>query len=289
MYKRIMVPLDGSTTAEMSLPYTIELAAHFDSEITLFSVNETGAIVTESLFRSYLDVVAAELRSDMQTLGRSEPVIRIQIATGNPAAEILRSVDNGNIDLIIMASRGATVDSEWALGNIAAKVVRIAPKPVMLIKHQIHKDLVYQKRLVNKILVPLDGSRVGEAAIPHAEAIGKMLGAELVAFHATEPAPWPITNELITKARDENNLKAASVYLDRVVGEMRNRGLTITSHLVTGYPAEEILKYVEAKGINLIAIATHGRSGVGRWAIGSVTDKLLYAGNTPLLVEHSKS
>lgn len=289
MYKRILVPLDGSPTAEMTLPYTTELAAHFDSEIILFSVIETGATVTEGLFRSYLGVVAAKIHSDMQMRGIKDSVVRIKIMPGNPASEIMRHVDNDNIDLIVMASRGSSVESTWALGNIAAKIVRIATKPVMLIKKQAKDGDLNQKKLVSKILVPLDGSRVGEAAVPHAEAIARKLGAEMVLFHAVEPAPWPMTNDVITKARDENEVKVASAYLDSVVTTMRKHGFLATSHLVTGYPAEEIINYVETNAIDLIVISTHGKSGVGRWAIGSVTDKLLYAGSTPILVEHSKS
>jgi nucleotide-binding universal stress UspA family protein len=284
MYKRIMVPLDGSPTAEMTLPYATELAAHFDSEIILFSVIENGTTVTEGFFRSYLGTISANIRSDLQIHGKKDPVVRFKIVTGNPASEIMWNVDNDNIDLIVMASRGSSVESAWALGNIAAKIVRIAAKPVILIRQQVKDGELHPERLVRKILVPLDGSRVGEAALPHAEALARKLGAELVLFHAAEPAPWPMI-----KARDENGVKIASAYLDDIVEKIQKQGLLVTSHLVTGYPAEEIINYVETNAIDLIAISTHGRSGVGRWAIGSVTDKLLYAGNTPILVEHSKS
>jgi nucleotide-binding universal stress UspA family protein len=160
---------------------------------------------------------------------------------------------------------------------------------VILIKQQVQSDDINRKKLLTKILVPLDGSRVGESALPHAEAIAKNLEAELVLFHAAEPAPWSGTDDVIAKARDQNGVKTTSAYLKRIEDEIQRKGLKVTSQLVIGYPAEAIINYVETNAIDLIAISTHGRSGIGRWAIGSVTDKLLYVGNTPILVEHSKS
>jgi len=268
----------------MTLPYAIELATQFDSEIVLFSVIEVAAGVAESLFRTYLDVVSAKIQSSMQKRGINEPVIHIEIVSGNPAAEIIQYADNANINLIVMAGRGSSFEGTWALGNIAAKIVRLAAKPVMLIKQPVLDEDLDQQKLISKILVPLDGSRVGEAAVPHAETIARKLGAELVLFHAVEPASWPLAK---TTARDENALRAASAYLDSMVTTLRERGARVNSQLVMGHPAEEIIQYVETNAVDLIAISTHGRSGVGRWAIGSVTDKILNAGNIPIIVEHA--
>ena len=290
MYERIMVPLDGSTTAEMALPYAIEIATYFNSEIVLFSVIEIGGTHTESLFHSYLGVISTRIREDVKPKRSGNAAVRIQIVAGNPASEILHHADSDGIDLIIMTSRGSSVDSIWALGNIATKIVRIAAKPVMVVKTRAKGSESGRKTLVSRILVPLDGSRVGEAAVPHAEEMARKLQAELVLFHAVEPAAgWPTARDSIVRARDENEVKAARVYLDDVARALTKKGLPVSSRLVTGYPAEEIVNYAETHDIDLITISTHGRSGVGRWAIGSVTDKLLYAGNIPILVEHAKS
>jgi len=283
------VPLDGSPTAEMTIPYVVELATHFDSKIILLSVFEPGAMVTENLFRSYLANVSAKILTEMQKIGTKKPIVDVKINPGNPTSEIMRNADIDGVDLIVMASRGSSVESDWVLGNIAAKIVRIATKPVMLIKQPAKEMNSQHKKLISKILVPLDGSIVGEAAIPHAEVMGQKLGANIVLFHVAEIAPYPRANDFVTKARDENEFTKVSAYLNKTASELRKKGLTVTSELVVGYPAESILNYVETNAIDIIAISTHGRSGVGRWAIGSVTDKLLYAGNIPILVEHSKS
>jgi len=286
MYQRIMVPLDGSSTAEMTIPYATEFASNFNSEIILFSVIEPGTNVAESLFHSYLRVVHAKIQAEMQKRGIKDPVVRTEIVPGNPASEILRYADNKKVDLIIVAGRGSSTEGDWALGNIATKIVRIASQPVMLIKQPVKDTDLNQKKLFNKILVPLDGSRVGEGAVPHAEAIARKWEAQLVLIHVVEPAPWPTTNNVIT-ARDEKQVQAALTYLDGFMTKMRDRNFRVNIHLATGYPAEEITRYVDANAVDLIAISTHGRSGVGRWAIGSVTDKLLYSCNIPILVEHS--
>lgn len=289
MYEKILVPLDGSNTAELVLPYAEEIAAKFDAEITLFSVYEAGAAYTENLFHSYLKAILSKVQYDLKDWGAKESRVRIEVTSGKPATGILRYSDENNISLIILASRGSSGESPWLLGNIAVKVLRIASKPVMIIRAPAGDNALKQKRLLKKILVPLDGSLVGETAIPHAEALAQKLGAELVLFHVVEPAPSLPTDNVSSayRVRDKKVEKAAFAYIDRVDKSLRKKGLITSGVVLAGYPADEIINYAEANAIDLIAMSTHGRSGVGRWAIGSVTDKILYSGDIPVLVEHA--
>jgi len=289
MYEKILVPLDGSTIAELVLPYAEEIAAKFGAEISLFSVCEADAGYTENLYRSYLKAVLSKVQHDLKDWGTKEAKIPIEVASGKPAIEILRYADENNISLIILAGRGSSGEGPWPLGNIAVKVLRIASKPVLMIRAPAGDNALKEKRLVKKILVPLDGSRVGEAAIPHAEALAQTLDAKLVLFQVVEPAPSLPTDDAFSpyRVRDEKLEKAAFAYIDGMKTTLSKKGLIASGVVLAGYPADEIINYAEANAIDLIAISTHGRSGVGRWAIGSVTDKILYSGDTPVLVEHA--
>jgi nucleotide-binding universal stress UspA family protein len=289
MYEKILVPLDGSNIAESVLPYAKEFAVKFDAEIALFGVYESGATYTENLYRSYLTAISSKVKYDLNDLGTKEPKVRIEVISGKPADEILLYADKENITLVILASHGSSGESPGILGSIAVRVLRIASKPVLIIRSPADDDAVKQKRLLKKILVPLDGSKVGETALPHAEALAYKLKAELVLLHVVEPAPSLPTDPLSAayRARNKEVEKTAFDYIKGIEKSLTTKGLIASGVVLAGYPADEIIKYSVEKAVDLIAMSTHGRSGISRWAIGSVTDKILHHGTIPVLVEHA--
>ncbi len=148
--------------------------------------------------------------------------------------------------------------------------------------------------MYDQILLPLDGSKVGETALTAVED----LVAKLVPHHKVEitlfqavPAmayyvvageasvPVPYTEQelqpIIQKTED---------YLSSVAEGLRNKGATVNTRVSAGKAADEILKVAEEINADLIAMSTHGRSGLSRWALGSVTDKILRAGRWPMLI-----
>ncbi len=290
MYERILVPLDGSSAAEIVLPYVEEIAAKLNSQITLVSVSESSAPDIDYLYRSYLERITKQVQSLLKDYGaKYESKVQSITLTGKPADEILRYADENNVSLIAMSSRGSSGQGPWVLGNIAAKVLRATSKPVLLIRAPADSAALEQKRLVKRILVPLDGSRIGEAAIPHTEKLAGALGAEVAFFQVLE-LPIVVSGRFIdgefkVTPQEMRKRKASGIaYLDDVGKTLKERGLNISAAVVSGSPAEQIMYWAEEKAIDLIAISTHGRSGIGRWVFGSVTDKVLHAGDTPVLV-----
>jgi nucleotide-binding universal stress UspA family protein len=86
---------------------------------------------------------------------------------------------------------------------------------------------------------------------------------------------------------DESVRKSLLSYLDHVAGPIKNEGLEVSTTVVFGKAGDKIVEYAEKNGIDLIAISTHGRSGLGRWVFGNVTDKILHTGDVPVLVAHA--
>jgi nucleotide-binding universal stress UspA family protein len=134
----------------------------------------------------------------------------------------------------------------------------------------------------------LDGSKLGEVAIPYAEALAQVLGAELVLFQAfiaptLEVAYEGRVSRTTLKEAEEHMRASGMAYLDNLGKAFQEKGLTTSSVVRSGAAADQILEYAEANEINLIAMSTHGRSGIGRWVMGSVTDKVLHAGDTAVL------
>jgi nucleotide-binding universal stress UspA family protein len=210
------------------------------------------------------------------------------VLAGSPADAILQYAEEANVGMIVMASHGSSGQGPWLLGSIAAKVLRASMRPVLLIRVPAESTALQQKHILKRILVPLDGSAIGEAALPLAETLAKPLGAEVVLYLALEPiATWTGyggTEGYVSQKFFEDRKASARAYLEGVRGRLNERGVTTSIEVETGPPADLIIDYAKLKAIDLIAMSTHGRSGIGRWVFGSVTDKVLHSGDTAVLV-----
>ncbi len=290
MFERILVPLDGSGAAENVLPYAEEIAAKFGAELILASVSELAPEETDPLYRSYLDRMVEQVEGQLKNWGAKEGVkVRGEVLFGRPASEILRYADENNVSLIAMASRGRSGRGPWLLGNIAAKVLRATGDLLLLVRARAGEGRLRERRLVRRILVPLDGSKLGEFALPHAEALARVLDSELILFHAftsiTMEAGYRYAEILPERLKEteEHAREAVLAYLNGLGKSLEGKGIRVASVLKSGAAPDQILEYAEANGIDIIAMSTHGRSGVGRWVFGSVTDKVLHAGDTAVL------
>ena len=289
MFEKIVVPLDGSRAAEIVLPYVEEIAAHFSTEIILVSVAESSVPDIKHLYLSYLEGIGRQVEHEVRDYKPQQDIkVLSEFLPGEPAKEILRYTAEHQGNLIVMASRGSSGKSPWILGDIAAKVLRAATQPVLLIRASIEPGFP-KIRALKKILVPLDGSQRGAAAIPYVEALARALQAEIVLFQAVV---YPDThtfygNAYIAPSEPEELKSIAQTYLEGVAKPLKQSGLKISCVTEIGYPADAIIDYAQAKAVDLIAMSTHGRTGIRRWVFGSVTDKVLHAGNTPLLVVRS--
>jgi nucleotide-binding universal stress UspA family protein len=143
--------------------------------------------------------------------------------------------------------------------------------------------------MYKKILVPLDGSELAECVLPHVESIAKGCGVGSVVFVRAldtyvPSGTYAYVSESLRKEIEENNEKAAREYLDEVAGRINLGGIEVQKQLITGRAAESIAEYATKNDVDLIAIATHGRSGVSRWAWGSVADRVLRSACVPVLM-----
>jgi nucleotide-binding universal stress UspA family protein len=286
MYEKILVPLDGSSTAEIALPYAEEIAAKLDAEIIVVSVSEITTSDISHLYHSYLDRTREQMQRQLRDWGaRKESRVQSEVLVGRPASTILSHAAEKNVGLIVMASRGSSGQGPWLLGNIAAKVLRATDKPVLAIRTPAKDRALRERSLMKRILVPLDGSKMGEAAIPYAEALAQALETELVLFQVVEPLETRGVSHLDYGIIPAEETKRASLaYLDGVGKPLKEKRLRTSSVVVFGLPAEQIIDYAEANAIDLIAMSTHGRTGMGRWVFGSVTDTVLHIGDTAVLV-----
>ena len=269
MYERILVPLDGSELAEQALPYAEGIARRLNSEVILLSACAPGDCLERPL-KAYLEKRAEELQS--LRIKASPLVIQGDAATG-----ILDFVEKNDIGLIVISTYGCTGPGVWAMGGTASKVLQKSHTPTLLIRSRQLETAVVEKEL-RKILVLLDGSHFAEHVIPYVKGMAEKMDSEVILLRVIEPIRLPhigihesehhlrkCESDLTTKAEREVKL-----YLNRKKTALKNKGVKVSSVLLQGKPAEAILQYAEDNHVSMIALATHGFSGVTKWAYGSV-------------------
>jgi nucleotide-binding universal stress UspA family protein len=290
---QLVVPFDGSLAAEITLPYVVELANASNAHIHLVKVSESTSASFEFKSIAYLEKIANRLEGQFSNLPSG---ITLQALTGNPASEILKYADSADVDLVVISSRGANDDPRWSLGSVADKILRATEKPVLLIKKPVVSGGRRRKKLIKRILLPLDGSSAGESAMPLATEMAFSLKARTMLLRVVaQPMlrhgladdffdEMPI--ELIEQAGkiEETRKRAVKKYLHSVELKIKERKISSSSIVVVGQPAEQILDFADANNIDLIALSSHGRSGRSRWAFGCIADKLLHAGDKPVLL-----
>ena len=152
--------------------------------------------------------------------------------------------------------------------------------------------------MYKKILVPMDGSELAECVLPHVESIAKGCGAGSVVFaRVVEPATAPygamgdggavITQQDTARMRadiDATHKNETEHYLNQLVSRQKYEGVKVQSILIIGKTADSVAEYATKNDVDLIIIATHGRSGISRWVWGSVADRILRSACVPVLM-----
>jgi nucleotide-binding universal stress UspA family protein len=318
MYTRILVPLDGSTRAERAIPVAARIARTSGGAVILVhAVNAAIGFLTSlvgeaAVVQSVLDADQAAAEAYLAGIKQAPELAGITTETrvlfGPASSAILAVVESSQADLIVLCSHGYTGMTRWALGSVAEKVARHAQIPVLVLREAgpvpagPHPDAT--RPLC--VLVALDGSVLAKAALePAASLIAALAAPAQGALHLVRVVKPVIP---IREGKDpeehEHFLHKAKKYLGTTAEHLR-KGLVAPAlaHLkppitwsvvIDTDVAEGIVRVAEngedAEGAgvfgrcDVIAMATHGRGGVQRWAMGSITERVLHATKLPLLI-----
>jgi nucleotide-binding universal stress UspA family protein len=298
METRILVPLDGSRLAEQSLPYAMTLGRSLPAELVLLCAVSVPSDVQEALEKAgltpdplleELEIEACEYLEAMSHLlsknglSFSHAVLR-QLA----ADAIVEYAGQADTQLIVIASHGYTGIERWTHGSVAERVLQSAPVPVLLVRAKdepTHR--LPEPRPCRRILVSLDGSKLAEQVLPAVIPIATALGCELTLFRVqADYSAGPVTGRwyLPQNWRLETAGRDALAYLEHVASHLKEQGVEVSAATGVGPVAQSIIDYAEAHDVDLIAMCTHGRTGIARWALGSVADRVLRAGDKPILL-----
>jgi len=279
-FQKILVPLDGSSLAERSLPYAKAIAAKKSGEIVIVTV-ATSEMRLDRPVNAYLEIKAKELQSEGAKASTA-------VIYGDAADQIVDFADKNKIDLIIQSAHGYSGTKRWAMGNVARKVLHATSIPVLMVKT---KAAEVSEAEFRKILLSLDGSAFSEAAMPYVEELVKGSAAEVVLVMVGEPVRFmvPSVEALETTWVSQRNVlergiqQQVSGYLANVKANFEGNGIKTRAKALWGRPAEEIIKVAESESVDLIVMTTHGRSGISRWVHGSVTSRVVEESSVPVL------
>jgi len=309
MFKRILVPLDGSDLAEQAIPVAARIARNAGGVVILaqvapipvdFQAQEKNPAEIyddnlieqgEALAVNYLDHVSrmAELVG---------VATRTQALFGDVAPAILTAVESLGIDLIVMCSPGYTGFKRWALGSVAQKIVPHSSVPVLLLRDG--GSMPASKSA--HALVALDGSPMSEAVLePVVALVAALAPAAQKTLHLVRVVDLPVNygkfrSDAFDLQAQEDLSREAHKYLARIAARLTEDDYApydltiITSVIVQPDVAEALTNTVVETThdhFDLIAMATHGRGGLQRWTMGSVTERVLHSTRLPMLIVHS--
>lgn len=298
MYEKIVIPLDGSELAERALDYVTGLAVTSPAQVTLLHVctsdqSESGS----SRFWVYLLEHAAQvLRSRLEEATSEGSTVDSMVLFGHPAEEILAYAEKNKVSLIAMTTHGRSGVRRWAMGSVAARVARHSTVPVLLARSGASQETVSRQWPEKRILVLLDGSERAEQVLPHVVDHAKVGGAEVVLLRVLEPLSSPDFYPPDMRGNWEDLAEQMMAHLEEecvryfagLKRRLRDAGVQVRSETLEGNIWNEIIRYIESDGFDLVALTSHGRSSIARWAVGSVAETLVRKCPVPLLLVRAR-
>lgn len=312
MFKRILVPLDGSERAEQALPVAARIARGSGGSVLLLQVIDVqmfsyAYVAHQPLIEGLIEASLNEARKYLTEVTTSSMFngvpTEIHVPFGSVTFQILLVADASQADSIVLTSHGYTGVTRWVLGSVAEYVVRHASVPALLLREgsASRADLLPETERPARALVPLDGSFFAKAALePAAFLVSALAAPARGTLHLTRVVKQ---TKPATEGVQKNSVHKAERYLRVIADQVREEllarsealDLTISWSVVVNQDAAEgIISVAEpgehaggndlSGGCDVIAMATHGRSGLQRWLIGSVTEGVLTKTRLPLLI-----
>ncbi len=292
MSKRaIVVPLDGSELAERALPYAAEYAKALGARLLLVTVWEGADEALELVLKGVAEELfsTAEKKFEEYLFGVAKRIkdvpVDAEVLAGHPADEIVRLVAERDIEMLVLSSHGRSGLGRFWFGSVGSQLVRRAGVPRLVIGPEALEQTA-QEIKNGRILVPLDGSELSEAALEPAKRFAKLFDAEIVvtqvlgwASHAFVFDVPPTTVADI----DKELAKASKEYLAQIVERLGN-DRPVRAEVLHGLVADALTDLVHREHIGLVVMTSHGRGGLSRAALGSVADRMLHSSAPVLLI-----
>lgn len=289
MTYRMLLPLDGSSRAERAIPSVDRLARDLRAEVELLRVVDPDDIFSTSAGALDPELPEASARlaedylRDATRRFRGVTPTAARVVQGAASTMIAQQASSRHFDLIVMASHGYTGLESALLGSVAQAVVRESTVPVLVIRARVALPGNYRGLMV---MVPLDGSALAEAVLVPLLPLAQALDWRLMFFWvAGRPATQFPARQAAASADRQAPLGRLELiaYLEQLAGKVRANGVRTDVSIGDGDRGASIVKRAEDGEVGLVAMSTHGRHGVGRLILGSVTEHVIKHANKPVL------
>ncbi len=310
MYRRILVPLDGSRFSENAIPRALAIGGEEPSRVHLVAV-AGSSIGTEARTAVRAPAEAEDrtraihaadryLEGVEERLGALAPeaqVSRRALPPGNVAHSLRREIEEESLDLVVMSTHGrGGVRRAW-LGSVADGLIRSSPVPVLLVRpegegadSEEYPDPLSEPAAgpFRHVLVPVDRSPDSADLVRHAVGVARG-GAKVTLLHVVPPVPAGAYPYMTLPAREDESaeelVRTAEEELESLAAGIRGKGISVDVKVVApSEPVPGIFSVAEEGGVDVIAMSTRGRGGVARLLLGSVADKVIRASRMPVLV-----
>lgn len=295
MLDKVLVPLDGSPQAEEALPYAKAIGRDEGTSITLYHVVDLETLerhdpdhapfIEQMLMRA--ETRARDYLHSLQTNSLSVvPRTDVKLGTGPAAKTIVDDAVSGGYDVIAMSTHGRSGLERWVLGSVADKVLHSTTLPLLLVHPGEPTPTQAPEVTLRRVLVPLDGSELAEQAIPYAIELAKRLNVHIELLRVVR---YQMGAGFGLYVEDPSGMleEAVKSYLSEIEKQVREKGVQTSANVLWGFPGARVVDAAQAEPGTIVVMSSHGRSGVGRWVLGSIADKIVRSADVPVLIVHS--
>jgi hypothetical protein len=267
--EKLMVATDGSKYSESALREAISLAKICSSNLIAVSVVKTNlefdSVLPQFVEKAEQDAIKHLESVKAQATKEGVNCITVVSLSEEPYEDIVRHASKNNVDMIIMGTHGKTEMKRLMMGSVTALVIGHAPCNVLVLP-------LNAKLECKNVLIATDGSKFSEAAASEALGIAKRCGSSLI---------------VISVASSDAEIASAKDNVHKVSEAAEKEGVKTTSVVTTGKPYEAIIETSKQKKADLIVVGSHGRTGLARLLMGSVTERVIGHAEAAVLVVKS--
>ncbi|WIV65806.1 universal stress protein [Natrialbaceae archaeon AArc-T1-2] len=282
LIERVLIPTDDSDGALSGAKRGIALASRTGADVHVLSVVETGNEPPE-----YDDELLASLEA--QAEGAVETVeqmardydeevdVTTVVRRGIPFQSIREYANRREIDVVAMGTTGRAGIDRILLGSVTENVLRTARTPVLAVPPNADQPAIDDVAF-DRLLLPTDGSDGAEIAAEWGIALADRFESTVHALYAIDTSPFSAIGDEVPEALGHRGETA----VESVRKRAGDADVDATGSIATGSPTDVILEYATDEDVDLIVIGTHGRTGIGQWFLGSVTENVVRQADVPV-------
>jgi nucleotide-binding universal stress UspA family protein len=293
-FKRILCPVDFSSCSDQAVRAALDLAERFGATVELLHVMQTTAYVMPLMpmggppldyLRDLPERLQTQLDHLRDRLTSEYPLITTCLREGVVHATVVGRANELHADLIVIGTHGHTGLTHLLLGSVAERVVRLAPCPVLTVGPRGLADSRGAVVPPRKVVCPVDFSAPSLVALDHAVTFARATGAELHITHVVPLLAYAVASkEAVDDPGFETRIrKDITERLEALKAKFGDSTLNVTVSSVDGAPYEGIQRVADQQHATLIVIGTHGHTGLDRFLLGSVAEKVVRTSHVPVL------